>query len=416
MISDYFDAPRALKRMRSGIIGPYIDGFATALAEAGYSPHTIRGYIRAAVHVGLWADQCSIGISSFDDDILIRFRRHLSQCRCGGRNKGMFGDAISGVELVLAYLRALHLIAPPKPAEPKRAVAAISERFATWMLRHRGVAPRTVDRYQLFLRRFLAKLGEDPKNYDVESIRTFVIEELGSRSRGETRSAVTAIRAFLRFLIAEGQVPPAIEHAVPTVPQWRLSSLPRYLEAPDVERVLGCCDLSKGHGLRDRAILLLLARLGLRAGDIVGMTLADIDWRRATLRLRGKCRREALLPLPQDVGDAVAAYLERGRPKSMSDRMFLTVRAPTRPFASSAAVSSIVCFALQRAGIRNPPSRGAHLLRHSAATAMLRAGGSLETIATVLRHQSPDTTAYYAKVDFAMLQRVAQPWPGGASC
>ncbi len=203
---------------------------------------------------------------------------------------------------------------------------------------------------------------------------------------------------------------------MPTVPEWRLSSLPRYLEAPDVERVVASCDLSTGHGLRDHAILLLLSRLGLRAGDIVAMRVDEIDWLRGRLLVRGKSHREAVLPLPQDVGDALLAYLVRGRPRSDSPRVFLTVLAPTRPFASSSAVSDVVRFALARAGIRNPPTRGAHLLRHSAATAMLRAGGTLETIATVLRHRSSDTTAYYAKVDVAMLQRIAQPWPGGASC
>jgi site-specific recombinase XerD len=385
MISDYFEAPWALERMRSGSVGPYMDGFASALAKAGYSPHSIRSYLRAAVHLGHWADRRSIAITSLDNGILIRFRRHFSQCKCIQRNKGVFDGAISGVEQLLAYLRAQHVIAPVKTAEPAHAFAAISERFAAWMLRHRGVVPNTVHRYQLALRPFLSELGEDPAKYDVESIRTFVIEHLGIRSRNETRSAVTAIRAFLRFLVAEGRVPSGIERCVPTVPQWRLSSLPRYLETPDVERVVNSCDLSKGHGLRDHAILLLLARLGLRAGDIVAMTLDDIDWRRSTLRVRGKGRREVLLPLPQDIGDAVLAYLERGRPKSTCDRMFLTVYAPIRPFASSATVSDIVRFALQRAGIQNPPSRGAHLLRHSAATAMLRAGGSLDTIATVLR-------------------------------
>ena len=270
-------------------------------------------------------------------------------------------------------------------------------------------------RYQQVLRPFLAEVGTVPRRYSIARIRTFVIEQLGLVGRAETRLTVTAIRAFLRFLVAEGRVSSGVERCVPTVPQWRLSSLPRYLDAADVARVVTSCDLATGHGLRDHAILLLLARLGLRAGDIVAMTVHDIDWHRGTLRVRGKGRREVLLPVPQDVGNAVLAYLERGRRTSTSDRLFVTVIAPIRPFATSASISDIVRFALQRAGIRNAPSRGAHLLRHSAATAMLRAGGSLETIGTVLRHQSPDTTAHYAKVDVAMLARVTQPWPG-ASC
>jgi integrase/recombinase XerD len=288
--------------------------------------------------------------------------------------------------------------------------------FAGWMVDHRGVKPHTVYQYRRALEAFLAALGDDLAEYNAARIRAFIIEQLGCRSRREIRDAVKAIRAFLRFLVAEGRLAPGIEHCVPTVPQWRLSSLPRYLEAPDVERVIGSCDLTSGHGLRDRAILLLLSRLGLRAGDIVAMKLDDVDWKCGTLRVQGKSRHEAVLPLPQDVGDALLAYLERGRPTSDSARVFLTVMAPTRPFASSAAVSDVVRFALARAGVQDPPSRGAHLLRHSAATAMLRAGGSLETIATVLRHRHSDTTTYYAKVDIAMLQQIAQPWPAGAPC
>jgi integrase len=273
-------------------------------------------------------------------------------------------------------------------------------------------------RYRRHLDVFVAALGKDPKAYRAANVRAFVVERLGRRSRCDTREAVTAIRSFLRFLVVEGRVRPGVEHCVPTVPQWRLSALPRYLEARDVERVVSSCDLTTGHGLRDHAILLFLSRLGLRAGDVVNMTLDDLDWKRATLRVRGKNRREAVLPLPHDVGGALLAYLKRGRPRSDSARVFLTVHAPTSPFASSSAISDIVRFALARAGVRNPPSRGAHLLRHSAATAMLRAGSSLDSIATVLRHRSPETTAHYAKIDVAMLMTVVQPWPGlgGGSC
>jgi integrase len=203
-------------------------------------------------------------------------------------------------------------------------------------------------------------------------------------------------------------------HCVPTVPQWRLSSLPRYLESADVERVIASCDVSTIKGLRDRAILLLLARLGVRAGDIIAMTVTDADWKHGTLRMRGKSRREAVLPLPQDVGDALLAYMESGRPRATTERMFLTVCAPIRPFTGPSSISEIVKVALRHAGIIDAPSRGAHLLRHSAATAMLRAGSSLDTIAVVLRHRSPDTTALYAKVDLEMLQLVVQCWPGGA--
>jgi len=416
MISSYFEASWRLAQIRATCVGPYIDGFSTALAEAGYSPLTIRGYLRAADHVGRWADRRSIDIASWGDDVLVRFGRHLPRCKCTKGNKGIFSDALAGVRLLLVHLRACGVIPAAAPVSTTSRYAPISDRFADWMLRHRGVAPSTAARYQSTLQPFLESIGEDPRQYTVAAIRAYIIGQLSDVGRGETRSAVTTIRAFLRFLVAEGRVHSGIQHCVPTVPQWRLSSLPRYLEAPDLERVVKSCDLTTGHGLRDHAILLLLARLGLRAGDIVKMTMDDVDWRGGTLGVHGKGRREVRLPLPQEVGDAILAYLEHGRPRSSSERLFLTVYAPTRPFASSVTISDVVRVALKRAGIENPPSRGAHLLRHSAATAMLRAGGSLDTIATVLRHRSPDTTAYYAKVDVAMLQQVAQPWPRGAAC
>jgi len=416
MISDYLKAPWRIAQMHTTSVGPYLDDFSAALAAAGYSPLTIRGYLRAADHVGQWADRHRVALPSWTDYILARFGRHLRCCKCIKGNKGVFGDAIPGVRLLLAHLRAQGVIAAATSLPASSRYAAISHRFASWMHRHRGVAPSTIVRYQRMLQPFLDELGEDPSQFTVAAIRGYIIKQLGTVGRGETRDAVGPIRAFLRFLVAEGHVHSGIQHCVPTVPQWRLSSLPRYLEAADVERVVKSCDLTTGHGLRDHAVLLLLVRLGLRAGDIVRMTLDDLDWRGGALRVRGKGRREVRLPLPQDVGDAVLAYLERGRPKADIDRLFLTVYAPRRPFASSATVSDIVRFALKRAGIKDPPSRGAHLLRHSAATAMLRAGGSLDTIATVLRHRSPDTTAHYAKVDVAMLQQVAQPWPGGAAC
>jgi integrase len=200
------------------------------------------------------------------------------------------------------------------------------------------------------------------------------------------------------------------------VRQWRLSSLPRYLESEDVDRVIESCDRTRAKGVRDRAILLLLARLGLRAGDVVALRIDDIDWKQSTVRVRGKSHKEVRLPLPQDAGEALAEYLSNARPNSIHERVFLCTNAPIRPFSTSAVVSMIVRFAIERAGIPDPPSKGAHLLRHSAATAMLRSGASLDAVATVLRHESSDMTAHYAKVDLALLELVAQPWPEGASC
>ncbi len=264
--------------------------------------------------------------------------------------------------------------------------------------------------------RLLPALGPDPALYDAALIRRVVIDEAKRSSRPHVKTMTTALRGYLRFLAATDLCRSGLHHAVPAIPQWRLSALPRYLPGGEVERLISSCDLTKPHGIRDRAILLLLARLGLRAGDVLMMRLDDIAWNEGTIRVRGKGRREIRLPLPQDAGDALLDYLDRGRPSADEDRVFLRSSAPYRPFNGPSVISGIVRLALNRAGIVDAPSRGANLLRHSAATSMLRAGATLDAVGTVLRHRSIDTTAHYAKVDVAMLQLIAQPWPGEAPC
>jgi len=290
------------------------------------------------------------------------------------------------------------------------------QQFRKWLLDHRGLSERTVAGYEHWLGELLRALGTDPTRYTATCIRDTIRIEAQRRSLSASSGMVTALRSYLRFLAARGLCRPGLDAAVPTIARWRLSALPRYLVARDVERVIDSCDVRRSVGLRDRAVLLLLARLGLRAGDIVGMRLEDLDWDRGLLRVRGKSRREVRLPLPQDVGDAILAYLEHGRPRFAVTQIFLCAQAPHRPFTTTPVVSAIVASALHRAGISGTLSRGAHLLRHSAATAMLRGGASLEAIATVLRHRSTNTTAHYAKVDLALLAPLAMPWPEGMSC
>jgi integrase len=258
-------------------------------------------------------------------------------------------------------------------------------------------------------------LGIDPAAFDAGTIRAVVLNQEPSRSRASVRMTVTVLRAYLRFLSAQGECRPGLIHAVPPAPLRRLATLPRYASPETIERIIASCDTSTPVGVRDRAILLLLARLGLRAGDVWRLRLADIDWANSELCVHGKSRRRTRLPLPQDAGDAVLDYLERVRPLVREARVFLRIQAPFTPFASSAEIAGIVARALVRTGIEGVPT-GSHLFRHSLATAMLRAGANLESVGTVLRHRSPNTTAIYAKVDVAMLETVAQPWLGGESC
>ena len=222
-----------------------------------------------------------------------------------------------------------------------------------------------------------------------------------------------ALRGYLRFLGALGLCRAGLEQAVPTIPQWRLSALPRYIGVAEVERLIATCDLTTPAGVRDRAILLLLARLGLRAGDILALRLDDIDWQQATLTVRGKGRRETRLPLPSGCGRRRARLPEARpaprRPRGVVPhlRMLRSGRCAARPSRASFGVR-------WKVGGIAAPTKGANLLRHSAATAMLRGGATLDMIGAVLRHRSPDTTAHYAKVDIVMLQQIAQPWPGDA--
>jgi site-specific recombinase XerD len=267
------------------------------------------------------------------------------------------------------------------------------------------------------MNQLLPLLGPDPEVYDAATVRSIILSESQRRRSANTKSIVTALRSYLRYLATQGLCSPSLDQAVPTVAHWKHANLPKYLPAAKVEALINSCDTTTPTGIRDRAILLLLARLGLRAGDVMRLRIDDIDWQQGSLRVCGKGRRVAKLPLPQDAGDALLKYLTEVRPDVAIAKIFLRSMAPCRPFVeSSTGISTIVRRALVRAGIDDAPSRGAHMLRHSAATILLRSGMPLAAIGAVLRHRSIDTTARYAKVDVPSLKKIAQPWPGGASC
>lgn len=410
-----YDVNEALAGVRSaGCLQSCIRSFAEHLISRGYVLLATRDYLRAAAHLGRWMDGHRLPPESLGEAVLSQFARH--RCRCPGACGG--GRSVSRRYTARARRFAEHLRAQGMArhrATSTPTIPALLARFREWMLRHRGLATLTIARYLYLINRMLPALGENATAYDAALIRRVFLAETKGMSRVYARTFVSALRTFLRFLAVDGGCP-HLERAVPTIPQWRLSALPKYIQPSEVERVIGSCDLSTPHGIRDRAVLLLLARLGLRAGDIVGMTFDDLDWKTGTIRVRAKGRRDVRLPLAQEVGDAILQYVSRARPSTPVRHVFLCANAPVRPFQTLATVSDIVRLALKRAGIINPPSRGAHLLRHSAATAMLRGGASLETIATVLRHQSTDTTALYAKVDVDLLGTVAQPWPEVRPC
>jgi site-specific recombinase XerD len=288
--------------------------------------------------------------------------------------------------------------------------------FCRWMHQQRGTGDHTLYNYSLSIWDLLKRLGEDPVRFDAQSLRNFVLEQSQQSGWTAAKNCTTALRMFLRFLIAEGKCGVGLDAAIPALAHWRLSSLPQYVQPEEVERIITSCDLSSPVGRRNRAILLLLARLELRAGDIVTLRLGDIDWEGAWLCVSGKGRRQAQLPLTQEVGDAIVDYFQDSRPQTDTDVLFIRSRAPFRALASHHAISAIVAQAMRRAGVACRGRGAAHVLRHSAATCMLRQGASLQDIAATLRHRSIETTEIYAKVDVAALQQIAQPWPEVQTC
>ena len=398
-----------------GSLAPWIDRFGAELADRRYSRLTISGYTDAARHFAAWVNSTSTPIQMVDADLLRRFADHRCECPGGRRWSRISPKYFRRAKRFYTFLQDI-AVAPAPASLPLAPVHPLLDDYQRWLRIHRGLSERTIARHRRLLTNLLPTLGEATRDYNAGLIRSVVREWRERTGPADLRTITSALRSYLRFLAAAGLCRPNLDHAISPVVQWRLSSLPRYLSANDVERVVASCDQLSNGRLRDRAILLLLARLGLRAGDVTALKLQDLDWATGILQVSGKARRQVRLPLPQDVGDAVLAYIEQERPRVGEETVFLTMIAPYKPFAISSSISTIVARALQRAGITDAPSRGASLLRHSAATSMLRSGATLEAVGTVLRHRSLDMTAHYAKVDIAMLERIAQPWPGDLTC
>lgn len=390
-----------------GPLTPHRDGFWRELLRLRYSPLSAGNLLRVAAHFSRWLADRSLGGSDITDERASAFMRHRrSQGYTQFRSSRSLG-------LLLGYLRRLGIVPASRPA-----VASPSDRFvdgyAAYLARERGLAASTIRGYGDVTRRFIAEMAVGVRlkwtQLEPADITSFVLREARRWSVGQVKHEVTALRSLLRYLLATGRIRTDLASCVPAVAGWRLAGLPKGLRPDQVQRVLRACDPRSSLGRRDIAIVRLLVRLGLRAGEAAALTLDDLDWRAGEIVLRGKGRREGRLPLPSDVGRVLATYLRDGRPRTNSRHLFVGVRAPYAPLTTGGLIAAVRC-ALDRAGIRG----GTHLLRHTAATQMLRQGASLPEIGHVLRHRHVDTTAIYAKVDFAALRTLAQPWPGGGA-
>lgn len=415
MLEHFFHWPPQIARLRSNPGVELLDGFADHLSQCGYSRSQGSRHLRAAAHLLHWLDRSGIALSEIEPAVIGEFDRHLQRCRCTGFT-GMHRDKLlRGVRAFTAYLDGRALCTARHDAG-NAVTSALWERFCRWMREQRGLSERTLRDYHHRLRHLLADLDDAPSKLDVAYLRRFTLELGRNGGNAVVKSTTTALRQFVRFLVADGQCPVGLEEAIPDIAYWRLSTLPRYLQPEEVERVLASPDTRTPVGKRDRAILLLLARMGLRAGDVVQLRLADIDWRGATLSVCGKNRQQTLLPLTQEVGDGIVDYLLHGRPATTSDHVFVRAIAPFRPFRDARGISDVAKLALRRAGVDTRVRGAAHVLRHSAASSMLRQGASLQEIAAVLRHQSVVSTQIYAKVDVLALRELAQPWPEVLPC
>jgi site-specific recombinase XerD len=384
-----------------------VEGYRAWLTHRGYTPQTVRNMLADLGRVGRWMSREGLVGAQLDEDAMAAF---LGAGRAAGRRRALGPRAMMPL---LSYLREAGVTPVPKPLQTPLGV--LLGEYRVWLARERGLAAATVLRYENTARRFLqqqAMAGAvlNPAGLTGADVNAFLLRECGRISAGSAKGRVAELRAILRFLYLEGLTPLRLGTAVPPVGGWRLAALPPTMTAADVQLLLDSCDRSSDVGVRDFAIMTLVARLGLRSIEIARMELRDVGWRAGELVVRGKARRQDRLPLPADVGEALAAYLARGRASAGTRRLFLTCRAPRGPIRAD-LVGDVVERACRRAGL---PRVGPHRLRHALAAELLRRGAGLAAIGQVLRHQDLATTALYAKVDLAVLRQVAQPWPGTA--
>ena len=414
MLANCLSDPAAIKSWRAGLFGSHLDSFVATVSKLGYARSTVRERLRLLGDLEQWLKRKRLVLVDLQEQVVKRF---LETRRRAGRLRN--GDART-VHHFLEHLRDKAIIPSTELPIDRSPLTMLQKQYETYLRKERGLAPVTIGRYWPFLRHFLVeRFGEGPiclRELAPDDISGFLLRHARSGSPGVAKLMVTALHSFFRFLFRHGKIKRDLAGAVPTVSAWRQAELPRYLEEDEVERVVRACNRRTSVGRRDYAILLLLARLGLRASEVIALELDDIDWRAGVLTVRGKGRYHDRLPLPHDVGEAIAAYLRQDRPRCTTRRVFIRNKAPHRSFGHPSSISTIVCRALGRAGLQ-PDLKGAHLLRHSLATGMLRRGASMAEIGQVLRHRAPNTTEIYAKVDIKGLRSLALPWPmkGGAS-
>src|SRR5579864_3178875 len=379
--------------------------FTASLLEQGYADQTLRLKAKLVTDLGQWLKRNGVAVADLNEPRVEAFLKRQRRERRGD---------LRTLQQFLDQLRRQNVVPARNLPRDRSPLAHILNQYETHLRTERGLVAHTIEQYQSFVRKFLGeRFRGQPlllKAVKASDISDFMLRHTPSMNVKRAQVMTTAFRSFFRFLFQKGELRADLAASLPTVANWRLSTVPKYLTPQQVERVLKACDRRTAVGRRDYAILLLLSRLGLRAGEVVALQLEDINWRAGEILVRGKGLLHDRMALPADVGEALACYLRRDRPHCQTRRLFVCTKAPRRGFAHPSTLSTIVHRALARADL-HPPLQGAHLLRHSLATSMLRSGATMGEIAEILRHRTLQTTEIYAKVDFQGLRSLAHPWP-----
>lgn len=409
MVHQFFSFPQTQERMHEGPLGCYVDEFAALLHKQGYSRNYAGLQIRLVADFSRWLHQHGLRASDLTRQSIVRYLQYRQRQECSLRSDQ------STLNRLLNLLREKGISRQEPFTVVKSVLQKEEDRFQNYLLEERRLSPLTLVNYLSFIRQFLQeRFGKGVIQLSklcAKNVTDYVQRHAPLLSHGRKRLLTTALRSFLSYLRYRGDIKTDLAACVPAVANWNLSSLPKFIDPHQVQLVLDHCNQRTSKGRRNYAILLLLARLGLRAGEVVALTLDDIHWETGEFTIHGKGGNITRLPLPKEVGQAIAAYLKNGRPPCSTRRLFIRLCAPWNGFANSIAISTLVKRSLKQAGI-HAPYQAAHLFRHSLATQMLRRGASLSEIGQLLRHRRIDTTAIYAKVDLLALQSLARPWPG----
>jgi integrase/recombinase XerD len=401
-----------LSREPEGPLAGYLEAFARQLKEQGFKRLSYGPQIRLVAKFSRWMKANHVAIESLTNEHTQRFLRRLKQSQ--SIQLGYF----AALRRFMAFLCQVGVIRAQSSPAATTPIQIVVDAFEYHLRHEQELSQATCLQYIPFVEHILReRFGSGAVELSTlcaADVVGFVKRQATLLSQSRAKSATKALRAFLHYLRFRGEIVLDLAAAVPTVPNWSMTGIPRAIAAEHVRTVFAHCRHDTPVGCRDYAILMLLARLGLRSGEIVALTLDSIDWEAGCLTVIGKGSQASQLPLPFEVGEAIAKYLQRGRPQSSSRALFLRANAPIRGFGSQTSIGSIVLAAIKRAGIETV-HKGAHQFRHALACEMLRQGATLTEIGSLLRHRHPKTTGIYAKVDFAALRPLSLPWPGGAT-